>query len=216
MTEEKDQSNSRVPDDSGTNNEIAEWPVELQGITESVIATKGPDDRWSIAALGLKAGEQIIARTWGRTRTSRNFDRERSGYVQFTRDPLQFVEAALGVPEQSDPIIDSADAWVAVDVEPIDRGEKGGTAWIDWTVTPHKSAVRCRTVPTTNRGYNAVIEASVAASRLEVDTYDRQKLLDRIKYFETVVERCGSERAQKAMARLYDLTPSLENEGESK
>ena len=54
----------------------ADWPVDLRGVTESIVATLGPNDRWNMAALGLHApddsGEPVTATTWGNTRTRRN------------------------------------------------------------------------------------------------------------------------------------------------
>jgi len=53
------------------------WPVALRGVTESIVTTLGPNDRWNVAALGLHApddpSDPVTARTYGRTRTWRNF-----------------------------------------------------------------------------------------------------------------------------------------------
>lgn len=182
------------------------WPVDLRGITESVATTRGPEGRWNVAALGLHAEETVTARTWGDTRTRRNFEREGGGYVQFTRDAPLFVEAALGVAERADPVLPAADAWVEVRVEPVDRGDSGGTAWVEWALFPVASGVERRVVPTTNRGYDAVIEATVAASRLDVDAYDRETLLDRLDYFADVARRCGGDREREAIERVATLT----------
>jgi hypothetical protein len=45
----------------------------------------------------------------------------------------------------------------------------------------------------------------VAASRLDVQAYDRETLLDRLQYFESVVETAGSERERAAFQRLETL-----------
>ncbi|WP_324757533.1 DUF447 domain-containing protein [Haloarcula sp. GH36] len=184
------------------------WPVELDGVTESVVTTKGPNGLWNLAALGIHVpddGDLATATTWGRTRTWRNFRERGSGYVQFTRDPVDFAEAALSIREHEEPVIDSADAWVRVTVEQRDEGTNGGTQWIEWELTPVESVVRRRVVPTTNRGHAAVVEATVAASRLGVDAYDRETLLDRLAYFESVVETAGGERERAAFERVRDL-----------
>lgn len=185
--------------------ETADWPVTLRGVTESVVTTLGPNDRWNVAALGLHAPEtdvrteqDVTARTWGRTRTWRNFDERGGGYVQFTRDPVDFTEAAMTIREEADPVIDSADAWVRVDVEERDAGTEAGTQWVEWTLRPVESAIERELVSTTNRGYYAVVEATIAASRLEVPSYDRETLLDRLAYFEAVVDRCGGDRDREA------------------
>ena len=186
--------------------EYVPWPVELRGVTESVVTTRGPNDRWNVAALGLfapsGAGEPVTARTWGRTRTRGNFEERGGGYVQFTRDPVDFVDAACSIREEDEPVLESADAWARVEVEPLERGTTGGTEWVRWALRPVETAVERRVVPTTNRGYYAVVEATVAASRLGVCGYDDAELRDRFAFLSDVVDRCGGEREQEALARL--------------
>lgn len=190
--------------DDPTDVEPAGWPVSLRGVTESVVATLGPNGRWNLAALGLHAGDPVTARTWGRTRTWRNFHEQGEGVVQFLSDPIVFVESALSIHERGSPVHPSAAAWARVAVERIDEDESGETLWEEWELVPTESVVVSRTVPTTNRGYGAVIEATVAASRLDVDAYDTGELRDRLDYFADVVETCGGEREREAMARVRD------------
>lgn len=184
----------------------AGWPVEVRGITESVVTTLGPDDRWNVAALGLHAGDPVTARTWGRTRTRRNFRERGGGYVQFTRDPVDFVDAALGVWEVDDPVLESADAWAEVTVGRVDSGQRGGTEWVEWELGPEVSTVERVVVPTTNRGHNAVVEATIAASRLHVDAYDRSQLETRLEWLQDVVGTCGGEPEQNAFALVREYT----------
>jgi hypothetical protein len=194
--------------DQRTENAATEWPVDLRGVTESVVTTLGPNERYNVAALGIHApgsddgvaddSPQPTARTWGRTRTWRNFSERGAGYVQFTRDPVLFANAALTVREQDEPLVPSADAWVHVSVERIDAGSEGETQWVDWRLTAQDSAVERRVVPTFSRGYAAVVEATVAASRLDVPSYDTETLRERIAYFDEVVERCAGPREREA------------------
>jgi len=184
---------------------MTDWPVELRGVTESVVTTRGPNDRWNVAALGLHADEPVTARTWGDTRTRRNFEREEGGYVQFTRDPLVFVEAALSIREEDGPVLDAVDAWVEIETERIDAGESGGTRREEWVLVPVEAEVCRRVVPTINRGYNAVVEATVHASRLDVDAYHTEVLEGRIDFLEGVARRCGGEREREAFDRLRAL-----------
>jgi hypothetical protein len=192
-------------DDTGGSHGTADWPVALRGVTESVVATLGPNDRWNVAALGVHAGDPVTARTYGRTRTRRNFRERGGGYVQFTRDPVDFVEAALGVWERAEPVLSSADAWARVAVERRDATAEGDTRVVTWELAVEEAAVERETVPTTNRGHAAVVEATVAASRLDVDAYDTERLRERLAYFESVVESCGGEREREAFDRLRDL-----------
>ncbi len=201
-------------------NGLVEWPVDLRGVTESIVTTLGPNDRWNVAALGLHAPPvagsdagtdvagsgssdlPVTATTWGRTRTWRNFAARGEGYVQFTRDPVDFVEAALTVREEDEPVLGSADAWCRVEVDRRDAGEEEGTQWVEWELRPVEVSVEREVVPTVNRGFNAVVEATVAASRLEVPAYDTDVLVDRLAHLESVVERCGGERDREAFALL--------------
>jgi hypothetical protein len=50
-----------------------------------------------------------------------------------------------------------------------------------------------------------VVEATVAASRLDVPAYDTEELRSRLSYFERVVETCGDAREREAMARIDEL-----------
>jgi hypothetical protein len=189
----------------------ADWPVEFRGVTESLVTTLGPNDLWNVAALGLyppesdatQPGEETVtARTWGNTRTRRNFHRRGGGCVQFTRDPVDFVDAALSIYELDEPVLDSADAWVEVEAEQVDAGESGDTEWERWELRPRESAVERETVPTTTRGFPAVVEATVAASRLGVPEYDQTELRERLDYFEEVGRKCGDERVRRALNKL--------------
>ncbi|WP_114577406.1 DUF447 domain-containing protein [Saliphagus sp. LR7] len=178
------------------------WPVSLAGVTESLVATRGPNGLWNVAALGLFAGEAVTARTWGNTRTQRNFHREGEGYVQFTRDPVAFADAALSIVEEAEPVIDATDAWARVRAERAGSGTDGGTRWVEWTLVPVEAAIERETVVPINRGFGAVIEATVAASRLDVPGYDETVLVDRLAHCVSVVDRTGGPRELEALSRV--------------
>lgn len=180
------------------------WPVPLRGVTESVIATKGPNDLWNVAALGIHASDPVVARTYGNTRTRRNFERRGGGVVQFVADPRAFVDAALSIREEAEPVLPSADAWVEVEAALVGSREEDGTTIREWELDPGESEV-VREGPTTiNRGFGAVVEATVAASRLGVAGFDDADLWDRLDFLASVVERCGGAREREAMARVAE------------
>ncbi|ERH01212.1 MAG: hypothetical protein J07HN6_02846 [Halonotius sp. J07HN6] len=183
------------------------WPVELRGVTESVVATLGPNDRWNMAALGLHAPEEadepVTATTWGNTRTKRNFHRQGGGVVQFTADPREFVDAALTIREASDPVLPNAEAWVEISAVSAETGEDGGTEWERWNLSPTGAGtVESERPRTINRGFYAVVDATVAASRLDVPAFDTTTLLNRLAYFETIVEKTGGARERAAFETL--------------
>ncbi len=191
----------------------ASWPTATAGVLETVTATGQPGGCWNHAALGIQGIEgrdeeraPVRARTWGNTRTRRNLEAGGDAYVQFLRDPVLFVEAALGIVEREEPVLDAADAWVHVRPERVGTGREGETSWVDWQLSPVESCVRRREVPRTARGYAAIVEMSVAASRLSVSSYDRDELDARLAYFDDVVERCGTPEDLTARDRIEALT----------
>jgi len=186
------------------------WPIALRGVTESIVTTLGPNDRWNVAALGLHAPDEpeepVTARTYGRTRTWRNFAERGGGVVQFTTDPRTFVDAALTVREVDEPVLSTADAWVEVTVEEVGSETEGDTTVRTWALDPVESAVVRERVPMVNRGFGAVVDATVAASRLDVPGFDAAELLDRLRYFADVVERCGGPAEREAFAAIDEAT----------
>lgn len=205
-------------DDPDTASVLDGWPVALRGVTESVVTTLGPNDRWNVAALGLHApddpSDPVTARTYGRTRTWRNFTERGGGVVQFTTDPRTFVDAALTVREVDEPVLPTADAWVEVTVEEVASETEGDTTIRTWALDPVESAVVRERVPTVNRGFGAVVDATVAASRLDVPGFDTAELLDRLRYFSDVVERCGGPAEREAFARIDEVTGWRERAGD--
>ena len=209
------------------------WPAPLRGVTETVTTTRGPEGRWNVAALGVRAPADggdpategpasgasgasapggpgsdapATARTWGRTRTRGNFERRGEGYVQFVDDPLVFVQAALGVAERDEPVLPDAAAWARVTARRRAEGVTDGTEWVEWTLRPVEAVVRERRVPTINRGFGAVVEATVWASRLGVEGYDEADLRERLDFLADVVDAAGGERERAAFERLRELS----------
>ncbi|MFC3477014.1 DUF447 domain-containing protein [Halobacterium litoreum] len=185
----------------------ADWPVELRGVTETVVATRGPNDRWNLAALGVHApadGGPATATTFGNTRTRRNFHREGGGYVQFVDDPVVFADAALSISESEESVVEGATAWARVDAEQTGSEADGDTRLEHWALRPVESDVVRESPFAVNRGFYAVVETTVAASRLGVDGYDTETLRERLRYFADVARNCGGDREREAIERVRE------------
>jgi len=192
------------------------WPVALRGVTESIVTTFGPNDRWNVAALGLHApdnpNDPVTARTYGRTRTWRNFTERGGGVVQFTTDPRTFVDAALTVREVDEPVLPTADAWVEVTVEEIASETEGGTTVRTWALDPVEHAVVRERVPTINRGSERS-STRRWPPRGWTCRDSTAELLDRLRYFADVVERCGGPAEREAFTRIGEATGWRERAG---
>ncbi|ELZ16871.1 hypothetical protein C477_14708 [Haloterrigena salina JCM 13891] len=229
-----DESGSGALETNGGDADPIAWPVSLSGVTETVVATRGPNGLWNLAVLGLFAPERsdassedregnsseppdpVTARTWGSTRTRGNFRRQGEGYVLFVDDPVLFADAALSIAEREDPIPDAASAWARVAVESLETGVDEGTEWERWALRPVEAAVESTAVPTIDRGFGAVVEATVAASRLDVAGYDDAELRRRLEYYASVVDRAGGPREREALERVREHYRSDRRRNESR
>ncbi|MDZ7730096.1 MAG: DUF447 family protein [Natrialbaceae archaeon] len=137
---------------------------------------------------GARRGPDRISRTAG------------PDTFQSTTDPVVFVDAALAIVERDAPIHERSQAWAHVTAESIEVGPNGD--WEQWALTPVEATVETRTVPTINRGFGAVIEASVAASRLEIPATDRATSSDGSRTVRAVIERTGGPREREALEHI--------------
>lgn len=191
------------------------WPFSTDGIIETIITTEQPDGTWNVAALGIRPDKTAhTAVTWGNTRTRRNLERTKHGYVQSLTDSMDFARAALDRWTVSDPILENAAAWVSVQADMIDTGASAGTDWAEWTLKPQHCEIRERHVPVPSRGFPAVIEMTIAASRLGVSTYDQTHLVERLRYFADVATTCGGETDRTAakwiLTTVTEQMPDIE------
>ena len=181
--------------------------IHIDGIAETVVTTELPDGSWNAAALGVWTADEaqvLRARTWGDTRTRRNFDRTGHGVIHLLADPERFVRAALGIWERPTATIHDAAAWTPVTVTKRQSGTANDVEWTEWDLQPESWRITERRVPIPNRGFAAVIEMTIAASRLSVPGYDEAELTDRLAYFHAVARRCGGPAVRAACDRVIE------------
>jgi hypothetical protein len=183
------------------------WPAALAGITESVVTTRGPNGRWNAAALGLHRDDTVVtAQTFGRTRTWRNLQADGRGVINFTTDPVQFVRAALSVYEPDTAVLAGAAAVVEVTAAAIREWTEDTTEMTRWELQPVWANIRQWQLPTYRRGRMAVIDATVAASRLDVPGADEAALRAELQRCADIVARTGSDSDRTAFAEIDALT----------
>jgi hypothetical protein len=120
-------------------------------------------------------------------------------------DPALLVKSALSdvEPERYKfidgfPVIKQALGWIIFDCE-CRRGEN--TSVVE--LSPVRGKINRRLIKPVNRGFNAVIEAAIHATRyvgLKEEEYLRQ-----IGYCNTIVQKCGGAHEKEAMRLLYEL-----------
>lgn len=95
------------------------------------------------------------------------------------------------------PVLKDALGWILFDCD-CKKGEEISVV----ELSPARGKVNLRKIKPVNRGFNAVIEASIHATRYVA--LGEQKYLECIKYYSDIVKKCGGEREKEAMALLYE------------
>lgn len=140
------------------------------------------------------------------SKTLNNISSNPRAAANIVDDPVLFVQSALSdiEPENFDfvdgfPVLKDAMGWIVFSCE----CKKGKNASVV-ELLPLKGKIIAKKIKPVNRGFNAVIEASIHATRYV--SLKEKKYLDCIKYYNTIVKKCGGVREREAMNLLYELT----------
>lgn len=176
-----------------------------EGISEVILTTISPDGIPNAAPMGLhRKGKRLFASIYN-SKTLDNILRKPMATANITDDPVLFVQSALSdiEPERFEfiegfPILKDALGWLIFECT-CKRGEKLSVV----ELSPLKGKIIEQKPKPVNRGFNAVIEAAIHATRY-VNLKDR-KYLDCIEYYNTIIKKCGGAREKEAMRLLYEL-----------
>ena len=151
-----------------------------------------------------KDGGRLFVRIFN-SLTFTNIDANPKAAANIVDDPALFVKSALSdvEPERFKfidgfPVLEQALGWVIFDCE-CRRGENISVV----ELSPVRGEINRRAIEPVNRGFNAVIEAAVHATRYV--GLKEQEYLRHIEYSNTIVQKCGGAREKEAMRLLYEL-----------
>ncbi len=155
--------------------------------------------------MGLhRKGEKFFVRIYN-SKTLENILNKPVVAANIMEDPVLFVQSALSdiEPEKFEfmegfPVLKEASGWILFDCR-CKKGEK--ISFVE--LSPIKGKIINKKLQPINRGFNAVIEASIHATRYVV--LKEQKQLECIGYYDTIVKKCGGAREKEAMKLLYEL-----------
>ncbi len=175
-------------------------------IIESIVSTLDTDGQVNLAPMGVVWGDDTLTiRPFKTTTTYRNLMSSRQAVVNITDNVLIFAQAAvsnasfpyLPAPHVRGVILQDACVFREVAVEKVDD-------------TAERAEVLCRVVGSGrlrdflafNRGKNAVIEAAILATRL--DLYGCERVRAAFREYEELVNKTGGEQEHAALAYLWD------------
>ncbi len=120
-------------------------------------------------------------------------------------DPVLFVRSALSDIEASGfryvdnfPVLKDALGWILFDCK---LNKSGNVSVVE--LFPIKGEIIRKILKPVNRGFSAVIEAAIHATRYV--SLKQKKSLKCIEYYNTIVNKCGGKREKEAMKLLYEL-----------
>jgi uncharacterized protein len=176
-------------------------PDAAAPILETVVTTLNPDGGVNCAAMGVEWGERrIVIKPYRGTRTLRNLRANGAGVVNLTDDILLFSQAALGDPhpptrpaaEVEGAVLDDACSWREVRVEAIDESER--RARVSALVVGGGTG---REFLGLNRARNAVLEASILASRARL--LPAEEIRAELERLQVLVDKTAGPRERQAM-----------------
>ncbi len=175
-----------------------------EGISEVIFTTLSPDGIPNAAPIGLhRKGKRLFARIYN-SNTLDNIMSKPVTAANIADDPVLFVQSALSDIEAERfefvdgfPVLGEAQGWIIFGCK-IKKGEEISVV----ELSPIKGKINSQKILPVNRGFNAVIEASIHATRYVV--LKERKHLKYIKYYNTIVNKCGGAREKEAMLLLYE------------
>jgi len=175
-----------------------------EGISEVIATTISSTGKPNAAPIGIISDGKMYAIIYPNTHTYSNIKASKKLVANIVSDPLLFVLSALGDLDEKEfytvdemPALRYADAWALFGCEE----DKQDNTLIH--LYPTKGKILRKRVQAINRGVNAVIEATIHATRY-LATKD-EKYLEWIAHYEEIVRKCGGAREKEAMKRLKEF-----------
>lgn len=157
------------------------------------------------APMGLhRKNSRLFARIYS-SRTLENIIEKPVLAANIVDDPVLFVKSSLSdlEPERFEfangfPVLKDALGWILFDCV-CKKGNKISVA----ELSPVEGRINSKKIQPVNRGFNAVIEAAIHATRYV--SLKEEKYLECIEYYSSIVQKCGGAREKDAMQLLYEL-----------
>lgn len=183
-----------------------------EGIFETIVTTGFAVPNAAPIGIIRKGGKSII-RLFKGSHTWENVTKERYLAANVVYDPLLLVRStffdldpsefgSVDVDGRKFPVLKEAAAWVAfecVNIKNTGQALVGDLVFLGSGRRNEGKSI----LPVPNRGFNAVLEAAVHATRYQLS--GDEKYLELIRHYETLASKCGGEKERQAMDLLYEV-----------
>ncbi len=183
-----------------------------EGISETIVSTGLAFPNAAPIGIIVKGGRPFV-RLFKGTHTWENVLRERYLVANVVYNPLLFVRSTFFDLEPSEfdyvparglnfPVLKEAAAWIIFECINLKNTDQALIADLIPVEAGFNEANR-KELPVPNRGFNAVLEATVHATRYQLS--GDEKYLKLIRHYESLSSRCGGENEKKAMKLLCEV-----------
>lgn len=180
----------------------------FEGISETIVTTH---QGWSpnAAPMGIiRKQDTVLIRLFKGSKTYQNILAENFLVANVTNDPVLFVKCTfseigpddietISAPGREFPVLKEAQSWVAFECINTKIVPEALIA----ELKPLRGHVNSFYPKAPNRGFNAVLEATIHATRYKID--GDEKYLKLIKFYEDIVNKCGGENEKEALKLLH-------------
>lgn len=176
-----------------------------EGISEVIATTISQIGKPNAAPIGIISDGNLHAEIYTNTQTYANVKTAKKLVANIVDDPLLFVLSAftdLPLEEfcmgDDVPVLKDAKAWIIFECIMEDHPERATV-----NLRPLRGKIIQRSIQPISRGFNAVIEATVHATRYLA--MKDPKYLRQIEHYEEIVRKCGGRREKEAMRKLKEF-----------
>ena len=186
-----------------------------EGISEVIVTTKSAAGTPNAAPIGIittaddDGARAHQVKLYRGSQTLANVLETGTLAANVTSDAVLFVETAFDdLPREcfTDfaglPVLREAASWIIFTSELVEERPQ----YLRFHLCPQAAKINRKEVKAINRGLNAVIEATVLATRLRIATEkrERQELRQELERCAAIVAKCGGTRENQALAILRE------------
>jgi hypothetical protein len=191
-----------------------------EGISEVIVTTESAAGLPNAAPIGILTAIDVqgvtkhFVKLYKGSQTLANVLETTTLAANVTDDAVLFVKTALGHLSElylsefaSVPIVKDANAWIVFTSILIEERRD----FFHFQVLPRAVKINRKEVKAINRGLNAVIEAIIVATRLNLAKDEREKeaMKKQMRLYKETVEKCGGSREKEAMRILEEKCEGL-------
>jgi len=183
----------------------------LEGINETIITTISLDGRFNAAPIGIiRRDGKLMVRIYTESHTCTNIQDTGLLAANMVDDPLLYVQSALADLDDTMfetvtidkygvfPILNKTSAWII-----FKANYEKGSKTIQAELNPITGKIKRTGITTINRGFFAVIEATIHATRYIV--FKDEKYLRKMKTCKYIIDKCGGTREKEAYELIIQL-----------